>query len=177
MNSIRYQRARAFADRYMPDVQAALGRYFFRETDRITDMTEATDLSVLALSPGKIAVRVRRMSQFDRYGGEFTVRAAAYGGHKSELEKFLDGYCDYGFYGWVAPDGLKYWTIYDLEVFRAAVRSEPLLLTRTAYNPSDGITFNVFRWVDFPASMILETTLPGLQTDPVTGDLYWERAA
>lgn len=171
----RYLKARAWSDQFDPQIMAVLG-CFATPTDDETDRTKAIDF----LLPGGlgIAARVRRMGKkFDQYRGEFTLRSGAHGGRKSELEKVLAGCGDYGFYGWVDGPDLKYWSVYDLGVFRDTVQSNPNLLAQSCYVPSSGITFNVFHFSDFPAEFLVRSTLPGLGVDDVTGRLFLEEVA
>jgi hypothetical protein len=69
-----------------------------------------------------IACRVRRAGYADRYPFEFTIRSHRDTGAKTELEKLVDGWGDWMFYG--HEDGLasfSRWWLIDLHSWRAAL--------------------------------------------------------
>lgn len=175
-----YRKNRVWSDQYLDQIQRILGPILFQIADDETDMTQATDLHVLKAQPVAIACRVRRMNKnFSRFKNEFTIRAERPNGRKTELAKILDGFGDYYFYGWVdeQADRVAYYTVFDIDLFRQAIAADPTLASQTVTNPSDGIKFCAFDFQDFPAAMILESTLPGLSYDDVSDRIYFEDGA
>ncbi len=120
----------------MPDVIRHLAGIFnqpveaFQSPTVHQDKLEATDLLLGKLT---IAVRVRDAFKtngkgepyFKAYKNEMTLRGRIPGHLGTELDKIIDGYGDYMFYGWADTDSgsIMAWTIIDLAAFRAHVAS------------------------------------------------------
>lgn len=87
------------------------------------DAEKNTDLIVFTLGAIRVACRIRRFNQYEKYGEQFTIRADRPSGAKCEFEKLLEGWGDYFFYGFSneAEDGLHAWFIADLKPFRTFV--------------------------------------------------------
>ena len=115
----------AFSERHMPAVRDAIGsiptRIFLDVATAPVerDQHEATDL-VLRVSGGDVAVRIRkRAALWDC--PEWSVRVRSRGGHKTELDKLLGGFCRWYFFGYGdGHDGLFAWWLLDLDVVRSA---------------------------------------------------------
>lgn len=108
------------ADRYMRHVKAVLGTFLLTEGTIEQDQRENTDLVLVAASK-RIAVRIRDASYFkhDAYRWEVTFRSARPSGTPTELEKMLDGWGDWFFYGFKGEgERLLAWVVLDLHQLR-----------------------------------------------------------
>lgn len=81
------------------------------------DATRNTDL-VLKIDATRIAVRLRRAKDMQRYVDEFTLRSYRPSGAVTELTKVLAGWGDFNFYGFVDETGVLAWLLGDLSAFR-----------------------------------------------------------
>jgi len=117
----------AFAELHMPAVRRELGELpmkLFMDIEKAEakqDMEEATDL-ILSVSGGDIAVRIRRKKFWERgviYGLDFSVRAVCRG-HLTEIDKLIDGFGDWYFYGYSSDDKgeIAEWWLLDLDKVR-----------------------------------------------------------
>jgi hypothetical protein len=92
------------------------------------DTTEATDLIVLKARELRIACRVRRAAgeYAKHYPWEFTIRAHRDSGAKTEMEKIINGWGNWMFYGHAdydepsaaIPASISTWFVIDLESWR-----------------------------------------------------------
>lgn len=115
-----WQDDKRFADAYLPDVKAILGVHLIGEASEEEDKHRNTDLVVLTLRNVRIACRIRKPGFFDKYGGQFTIRADRPNGAMTELAKIVSGWGDFFFYGHVHDDlgSLRAWGLCDLMAFR-----------------------------------------------------------
>ena len=95
------------------------------------DTKQATDLVVLTIRRGQIAVRLRRPGYAQRYPWDFTIRYRS-GGHSynTEFKKIVEeGWADLFFYGHLGSDEtIARWFLIDLDVFRKELETKPFLL-------------------------------------------------
>jgi hypothetical protein len=102
-------------------IKMAIGPHVIGNASEEDDKERATDL-VLVTDRVRIACRIRRWDkvQFDKYGGQFTIRSGRASGVKTELAKIKQGWGDLFFYGWGDPRTrrLQSWWLIDLDVFR-----------------------------------------------------------
>ena len=178
MGITAYRKSRAESDQYIDQAMQIIARVMIRVGTEDEDNNHATDIVV---EPGRYALRTRTMyvngnDYFKRYHREFTIRSKRPSGVKTELEKILDGDGEYYLYGWVNSTGIKYYTIFDLNVFRQTISDRPQLLNNTTTG-KDGVTFTCFKYEDFSSDFIIDSNLPGLSYDDVTDQVVFENAA
>lgn len=158
-----WQRDKRWADRFLPEIKAALGVHLFGEASEDDDRHRATDLIVLKLEAVRVAVRIRRHAYLERYPDEFTIRAERPSGQETELAKVLSGWGDFLFYGFANAEetGLAAWRLLDLKVFRLAFHRQIVALPAgrfpgsTLDNPDGSGRFLAFNLADFPAELVI----------------------
>jgi hypothetical protein len=170
-----YETDRAWGDRFLYDVGRIVGRNLLRTAPVDTDRNRATDLVLLTARPLDIAVRVRRAGYADLYPFDVTIRCERASGAKTELEKFVDGFCDWMFYGHADQQetGLSRWFLLDLQVWRGALMREGLRCIRgkrgiysgaiKSRSNDDGTRFAYFDVRSFPPEMIIDTSVSELR--------------
>lgn len=111
---------KAWSDRFIPTITAILGQTVFRVAPEIEDQRRNSDLLVLRANEIRVACRVRRFRNIERYEEEFTLRRSRASGVETELSKVLSGWGDFMLYAFAngPEDGLACWKIGDLSVFR-----------------------------------------------------------
>lgn len=119
---------KAWSDRFIPEIKRIVGEHLIAVPPVEEDMLRNTDLLSLAL-PGevRIACRVRKHAYLEQYADEFTLRCSRPSGAATEIEKLLEGWGDYLFYGFAGADAteLAAWLLADLSVFRRWVEWYP----------------------------------------------------
>jgi len=109
-----------WSDRFIPEIKSVLAQHLISESPIEEDQEHNTDLIVLTLRPYRVACRIRRHEYYQNYKNEFTIRAGRPSGCKTELQKIIEGWGDYFFYGFsdqVEKNLLSYF-LGDLKVFR-----------------------------------------------------------
>jgi hypothetical protein len=117
-----YTKDRKWSDKYIPMIKRIVGEYILSEAPAEVDQEEATDLIVFDAKGLKIACRLRRPGYFQKYGDEFTIRCYRESGAKTELEKVINGFGDWFFYGHADGDdtlNITKWMLIDFNSFRA----------------------------------------------------------
>jgi hypothetical protein len=153
-----------WSDVFMPEIKSILGMHLLGEAPHEEDATRATDLIVLKMEAVRIAVRMRKKSYGinPMYREEFTIRSERGSGTKTELRKVMEGFGDFLFYGFEHQEGgrLGRWTIVDLAIFRGSM-FEKTYMSNAGVLPGDGFvntdgssSFRVFRYADFPRSLV-----------------------
>lgn len=143
-----YNEKRTFSDKFERQIKAILGGVFF-QNEIHKDIHEATDLLILSIKAKlTFACRVRRNKYFDAFKNEFTIRKLE---NKSEIEKIINGFADYLFYGFCSEDekNIVYYHIIDLDVFRKYCN-----LDRKLHDNKDGTYFYSFKFAEFPLNLI-----------------------
>jgi len=117
-----WQYDKGWADQFMPDIKAVLGRHLLGEASMAEDSKHATDLVVLQMKDLRIAVRMRRRkyAENQHYVNQFTIRTERRSGVKTEMAKLIEGWGDYYFYGFegLHEGELGIWNLIDLKEFR-----------------------------------------------------------
>ncbi len=117
-----YESDRAWSDRFIPAMRQIIGPFLLEPSSFDVDTKQASDLVVMRARDHMIACRVRRAGYADRYPFEFTVRSQRDTGAKTELEKLVDGWGDWMFYGHEdGQAGFSRWWLIDLHSWRAAL--------------------------------------------------------
>lgn len=111
-----------WSDVFLPEIKMFLGLHLIGEPAVEEDELRNTDLIVLKMAAVRIACRVRRYQYFEnrKYVHEFTIRSGRPRGTKTELDKILDGWGDYIFYGFAdkKETSLVAGWLGELDVFR-----------------------------------------------------------
>jgi len=151
-----------WSDRFLPEIKAIVGRYLLMAAPEIEDIERNSDLITLQMNTVRVACRIRR-PEYIQYGDEFTIRCRRTHGGKTELEKIIEGWGDYLFYGIADVDEqrLRCWALLDLRVFRSWWSSQLWQLPEgvmpgTLHHNSDGSSsFLVFRYSDLPPNFVI----------------------
>lgn len=156
-----YATDRAWADAFLPQVRRCIAESLLVVSDLDEDLHQATDLRLLTVCPRTIAVRLRRDRYAGRYPDEFTIRSRVASGRPTELEKILQGFADWMFYGFVSEEGrITRWRLLDLAVFRSTVARLPVEGVSSLIDNHDGSQGRAFRIREFPPELVLAGSQP-----------------
>jgi hypothetical protein len=149
-----FSRDFAWQHKYLAEVKSIVGPQLLMAAPLEVDANEATDLMVLRARDMRIGCRIRRAGFAEKYAWDFTIRSQRDSGAKTELEKIVEGWCDWLFYGHAAHDdrpGLARWFLVDLAALRAhLIRHRDVVRPRRLSN-GDGTHFVAFDVRCFPA--------------------------
>jgi hypothetical protein len=108
-----------FTRKFLPEIKSICGVHFLYEKLE-EDLERNSDLVTLKLDAVRVACRVRRHQYVNTFRQEFTVRSRLESGAKTELDKVLEGWGDFMFYGFAdaAEAKLDEWFLGDLSIFR-----------------------------------------------------------
>lgn len=160
------QRDLAWQSNYLPRIQdilaSSLSRRLFRVASLDEDQNRNTDMMTLFAGEVRVACRVRRPAVAERYRGEFTIRDSRPSGATTELQKLIDGWGNYIFYGVAHPTEhgqLKRWLLGDLFVFRRYISECQMRnggqLPGAVLANQDGTTFRAYRVGDLPSPFVV----------------------
>ena len=115
-----WEKDKAWADQFMPDVCGILGRHIIGPAPVEEDAERNTDLIVLRMANSRIAVRMRSYERiWKKWPNQITIRTERPTQHKTEYEKIIEGWGQYFFYGFGTEDGLLGpWVLGNLTAFR-----------------------------------------------------------
>jgi hypothetical protein len=149
-----YQHDRVWSDKFIPAMKQIIGPHLLEPAPAEWDVGKATDLVVLQARNVCIAARVRRHGYADRYGHEFTIRSQRDSGARTEMEKIIDGWGDWMFYGHAdkGETGFDRWSLIDLRAFRAALVRAKGSVVFERHSNGDGTHFVAFDLRSFPPS-------------------------
>lgn len=162
-----YADDRCWSDNYVGIISRLIGPYLLVPAPIELDTKQATDLIVLRARDMTIACRVRRFGYAEKYPYDITIRSKRDSGAKTELEKIVEGWADWMFYGHATQDPLSIypWYLLDLhmwrrEFIREGLRSaldKPTRYRRVIQKQSngDGTHFVAFDIRRFPAEVIV----------------------
>lgn len=149
---------RRWSDAFIPAIKQVVGPLLLEESSFEVDTQQAADLVVMNARDKTIACRVRRAGYADRYGYEFTIRSARDNGAKTELEKIIDGFGDWMFYGHANQDGINVsrWMVISLPALRAAIIRKQT--TPLKQSNGDGTHFIAFDVRYMPADCLIASS-------------------
>jgi len=156
----RRKREIAWGDRFMPEIQQILAPFTMIIAPEHNDFYEATDIISLQKD---VAVRMRRHGYYERYPNQFTVRyKVVYSKQLTEMEKLVNGYADYMFYGHadVTETKVAHYYLIDMNRFRAALINLPEPARRSLYEDKEnreGTVFRVFKLDCFPKDVVVSS--------------------
>ena len=157
-----FEKDKSWSDRFIPEIKQILGNLFISTAPEKDDLERNTDLMVFRSGRVRIAARMRRFEYFERYPDEFTIRYSRASGTKTEIDKIMEGWGDYIFYGFSdkEDESIYAYTVADLNVFRKSFWQSikrqgeiPGELNKVKQNKC---CFRAFKWGDFPKEMMLE---------------------
>ena len=165
-----YAEDRAWSDRYLPIMRLLIGPRLLVPSPLEVDTKQAADLIVLRGRDMTIACRIRRHGYADRYPWDITIRSRRDSGARTELEKIVEGWADWMFYGHASldPGALDRWVLIDLSIWRREFIREGLRTT-LGYKPKlggvakpqsngDGTHFVAFDLQRFPRDTIIASS-------------------
>jgi hypothetical protein len=147
-----YSNDRAFSDRFVPQIRTIVGPYLLCPASLEQDRHEACDLTILRGRDMMIACRIRRPG-YDNFARQFTIRSEREEGAKTELQKIIEGFGDWLFYGHAASDlsSIVRWMLIDLSSFRAHLILNLKTIRRGDQRNPDGTWFRWYEVDSFPA--------------------------
>lgn len=153
-----YESDRRWSDAFIPAIKKIVGPLLLEESSFKVDTQQAADLVVLNARDKTIACRVRRAGYADRYGYEFTIRAKRDSGAKTELEKLVDGFGDWMFYGHADENGVDVcrWMVISLPAWRAAIIRKQAHCKKQSNG--DGTHFVAFDIRDLPVDVLISAS-------------------
>ena len=156
-----FKKQMLWQDKYIPLVARKLGEVFIVRSSFKVDTQNATDLVMLHADKMNFAVRLRRLNNYgDRYLNQFTIRAKTKNNKKTEIDKILEGYADYGIYAWVCEKNqrIKHWTIFDFDVFRQTFNKDKLN-NKHLYMNQDDSGFYSFDFKELPSNFVIQASI------------------
>lgn len=140
-----YRADRQWSDRFIPSIRRIVGPLLLVPSTFEQDTREAADLVVLKAASMTIACRVRRPG-FLKYGHEFTIRCERTNGASTELEKLVNGWGDWMFYGHSDALELDFelWHLLDISAWRAHLIRDKGVIVRGVKDNGDGTKFAWF---------------------------------
>ncbi len=146
-----YNAQRAWSDKFIPAIQQIVGPLLLTPAPFELDTKQATDLIVLNARDMRIAARVRKPG-YTRYGQEFTVRSKSQYGGTTELEKMVNGFGDWMFYGHSNSEetGFSLWSVINLNHWRASLIRDKSSIKMKKQQNRDGSQFCAFDIRSFP---------------------------
>jgi hypothetical protein len=122
-----YAERRAWSDRFTPTIKQIVGPYLLTTTPEEIDCTQAADLMIFTAHGCMIAARVRTPGYIGRYLYDVTLRSRCESGARTELQKIVDGFADWFFYGHSddAETGFAAWWLINMKAIRAALIRRP----------------------------------------------------
>jgi hypothetical protein len=153
----QWERDKKWSDQFIPEIKTILTQYLIVEAPIEEDQRRNTDLIVLMLKPYRIACKVRRNEYLKKYSEEFTIRSGRPSGCKTDLQKIMEGWGDFFFYGFCDPleSRLIKYIMGDLNVFRlwfnrSLYKMPPNCCPGEKRENKDGTYFLSFKEVDMP---------------------------
>lgn len=148
-----YSYDREWSNLMIPQIKRIVGPFLLEEASFENDAKQATDLMILNARDKRIAARVRRPGYAERYPFEFTIRSQRDTGSSTELEKIVNGFGDWMFYGHTNKDKeiIRWWLI-DLNAFRAGLIRDRNKITFHSKSNGDGTHFVSFDLRSFSQS-------------------------
>lgn len=144
---MNYQENRAWSDKYLPAVKRIVGPLLLEAAPLEEDTKHATDLIILKARDKRIACRIRRPVYADKYPYEFTIRSQLDSGQETELNKLVNGFGDWFFYGFATDEddiiGIARWMVIDLSAWRAHLIRRTINMGKKKAN-GDGTHFVAF---------------------------------
>ncbi len=150
-----YDINRAWSDRYIPAIKGIVGPLLLEESSFDVDTKQATDLIVLNARDKMIAARVRRSKYAASFPYDFTIRSQLDSGTKTELQKIVDGFADWMFYGHAneKSEGFSRWMVINLAALRAALIRGKAPCTK--HSNGDGTHFIAFDIRNLPQDCLV----------------------
>lgn len=153
---------KSWSDRFIGPIKTIVGPFLLGESTLDEDRNKATDLIVLRGRDTMIAARIRRPGFSVKYPNQFTIRSQRDSGATTELEKIVNGFGDWMFYGHAVDncsDLIAPWWIIDLNAFRAQLirnRWEIQYGQQPNYDGTYFTWFNITTFRSKPALLIAE---------------------
>ena len=141
----------------MTEIKHLIVDLLIKEGSPEEDQKQNTDLLLLNFVSCKISCRVRKF-EYLKFKEEFTIRSKSKTGAETEIQKIIQGFGDFFFYGFADQEEKKicHWRLIDLKRFRLyfARLSFFGVLGQTKKNNDGSSDFLVFRYSDFPPDLI-----------------------
>lgn len=156
-----WESQKKWSDQFLLEVKSLLGMHLIATAPLEEDRERNTDLIVLSLGEMRIGVRLRDFNRYYKaYGNQFTIRSRGRNGARTELQKIVDGWGHYFFYGFGDEDAglIKAWAICRLDVFRREY-DECSLPGIERENFGYDTCFRAFYWRWFPNDFLIAEEL------------------
>jgi len=165
---MNYSTDRRWSDLLIPAIKQVVGPLLLETSSFEVDTKQATDLVVFRGRDQTIASRCRRYGYAEKYPYEFTIRSARDSGATTELEKIVNGFGDWMFYGHASATGVSFdrWMVINLHHFRAALISHSMQIVYQQKSNQDGTHFVSFDVRSFPENpaILMSSSHPVLES-------------
>jgi len=164
-----YETNRQWSDGFIPAIRQIVGPHLIGVAPEVEDTQRATDLMILTARDVRIAARMRRPGYAQRFPYDFTIRSHRDDGCKTEMQKMIEGYGDWMFYGHGNYDGssVDAFLLIDLAVWRSALirrgYSAGWVGLASRRSNGDGTHFFVFDVREFPPEMVIASSSREIQ--------------
>lgn len=152
-----YRKSREWSDKFIPAIKQIVGQHLLTESSFEEDTQQVCDLIILKARDMRIAARVRDNFYLEKYSDEFTIRDKTKYDHSTEINKIIDGWGDWMFYGFAnkEEEAIAKWYLLDLNVFRndRETRKEEVITGRK--NNFDGTGFRWFKVNSFSNDFVI----------------------
>lgn len=141
---INWVEDKKWSDKFLIEIKKILGEILISEAPIKEDIYHNTDLMVLELKPYRIACRIRRNYYYKLYSSDITIRSGRPNDTETELQKILNGWGDFMFYGFSNEDEtkLKSWTLISLNKLRSNYNNSILIHKNNRDNSSSFVVLN-----------------------------------
>ena len=164
-----YSEDRSWSDRFIPAMKQVIGPHLLEVSSFEVDTQQATDLVVMKANGVTIACRVRRPGYLN-YKNEFTIRRKRDSGAVTEMDKIINGWADWMFYGHAVSNcdqlelpGFSAWYLINLDSFRAQLIKYQKSLRFEKKSNVDGTHFTAFDMTSFQPHPPLLIASHGIQ--------------
>lgn len=149
-----------WSDNYLPRIKELLGSIVLSVSSFERDTTQATDLIVLKAVGKSFACRMRREGYANKYPFDVTFRTGRISGATTELEKIMQGYCDYAFYGHAkGADQIERYFVLDLNEMRKNLKEDDSkIIWSEKYNKDQATKFINIDVRSFRPSVIVKSS-------------------
>ena len=162
-----WKKGKEWSDRFIPEIKQICELHLtggapVEEASIEEDQKRHTDLIVLKMESLRIACRVRDTKFYIQYPDEITIRSIVPSGAKTELQKVIEGWGDYMFYGFSNEDETELcaWKLCDLNVFRLWLSKESRKYKSSRWNVdidnNDGTFFRAYNTNVLPGNFIFQ---------------------
>lgn len=158
-----WKQDKTWSDKFIPQIKRILAKKLVSVGSYEEDSQHNTDLIVLRTDNVRIGCRIRRFQYAEKYHDEFTIRCSRPNNTKTELQKIIEGWGNYFFYGFCNENesDLLCWFLGDLCAFRrwfvvqCTKRGSSPGTSRMNFDKSS--KFRIFKLAEMPRDFVIDS--------------------